>query len=162
MAKQHQVSASIIINSPTEQAWLVLRDFDNVHEWAPTVTESYGIGNKELGVGHGRHCKIKGFGGLDEYITEWSEGKGFDYTVSPVGPLNNATSQWRIDEQGDGQTRLNISLNYETRWGIFGKLMHALMMRSKLKASLNQTVNVVKARVEALSAEDTSGLAAAS
>lgn len=63
------VSAVIDLNASQSNVWEVLQDFPNVYLWAPSVTESHAIGNTASGVGSGRHCKLDGFGEIDEYIT---------------------------------------------------------------------------------------------
>ncbi|NRB42386.1 MAG: SRPBCC family protein [Pseudomonadales bacterium] len=147
---QHQVESTIQINAPVDQVWQILRDFGNV-SWAPGVKSSYSIGKEELGVGTGRHCTLDGFGEIDEYVTLWSEGEGFVYSVSPLGPLNNANSRWWITALSDQQCELNVVLSYDLRFGLFGKLMHGLIMQRKLRASLPDTLEGVKSRAEGVS-----------
>ncbi len=148
--KRLGLNTSIEINVPIEQVWQVLVDFDTVSEWAPGVTESYGIGKERMGVGHGRHCEIKGFGGLDEYITDYEAGRGYTYEVTPLGPLHEFTSQWSINEIGVGKTRLSIAVSYELRFSFVGKLMHKLIVRNKLESSLPEVAEAVKNRAEFL------------
>jgi hypothetical protein len=143
----YQVESTININAPIQQAWQVLRDFGDA-TWAPGVKESYAIGKSEMGVGAGRHCALEGFGEIDEYITHWSEGTGFAYSVSPLGPLNNANSSWWLTEIGEQGCELSIIISYDIRFGLFGRMMHKLIMRSKLETSLPQTAAAVKSRVE--------------
>ncbi|MEE1673394.1 SRPBCC family protein [Agarivorans aestuarii] len=146
---KYKVETSVDINAPVEQVWAVIGDFTNV-AWAPSVTASHPIGRADLGVGAGRHCALQGFGEIDEYITQWSEGQGFVYNVSPLGPLNNGHSSWWIEKVGEN-SRVNIVLSYDLRFGLFGRLLHALVMRKKLKGSLPQTASAIKTRVEGLS-----------
>jgi hypothetical protein len=143
----YQVESTININAPKQQAWQVLRDFSEV-TWAPGVKASYAIGKSEMGVGAGRHCALEGFGEIDEYITHWSEGTGFAYSVTPLGPLNNANSRWWLTEIGEQGCELNVIISYDIRFGLLGRLMHKLIMRSKLETSLPQTTAAVKSRVE--------------
>lgn len=143
----YRVEASIDINAPKENIWQVLSEFTDV-SWAPGVKSSYGIGKEELGVGAGRHCTLEGFGEIDEYITHFSAGEGFVYSVTPLGPLHNTHSSWWITPASNEASRLNIIINYDIRFGIFGRLMHAMMMRRKLQKSMLTTVAAVKDRVE--------------
>lgn len=146
---KYQVSSTIIISASKEEAWAVLRDFPNVYTWAPSVKVSSAIGNvKELGVGAGRHCVLDGFGAIDEYITHWQEGDGLVYDVTPLGPLNNGYSSWWLTQVDEQTTSLEVVISYDLRFGLLGKLMHALVMRSKLEKSLIQGTNSFKTRVE--------------
>ena len=145
---KYQLSTSIDIFAPQEKVWEVLKDFANVYSWVPSVKESYAIGTGSECVGAGRHCVLEGFGEIDEYITQWHNGSGFVYDVSPLGPLDQAFSCWWLTSPGKNVTRLTVTFAYELRFGLFGKIMHKLIMRSKLETSLPQALAALKTRVE--------------
>ncbi len=145
--RKYSISKTIHIKSTQQQAWDVLRDFNNVYTWAPGVEESYGLTVKDKQVGAGRHCKLDGFGEIDEYVIQWDEGTGFVYDVSPLGPLTNALSRWKLVDNGP-TTSLIVELNYDIRFGLIGKIMHKLIMRKKLEESLPDTLNALKKRIE--------------
>ncbi|MCJ8314461.1 MAG: SRPBCC family protein [Saccharospirillaceae bacterium] len=133
-----------MINSSKQTAWLLLSEFDNVYKWIPNISSSKGQGLAKVGVGHGRHCVIDGFGAIDETITLWSEGEGVEFEISPLGPLYGATSRWELTENSNGQTVLTVTLVYSVRFGLFGKMLHSLMMRKKLADNLGSILNTVK------------------
>ena len=145
---KHQVSASVIINARQSQVWELLEDFYDVYSWAPSVKKSHSLNDKELGIGAGRYCELDGFGAIEEYITGWYPGVGFVYQISPLGPLDKSHSSWWLTEMSDGRTELVVTLSYNIRFGIFGKLMHKLVMRKKLEESLPDTLMSVKKKVE--------------
>lgn len=144
----YQLSVSLEINASQQRVWTVLKDFANVYTWVPSVKESYAIGNGSECIGAGRHCLLEGFGEIDEYITQWSQGDGFVYDVSPLGPLDKAFSCWWLNKINDDTTELTVTFAYDLRFGLFGKLMHKLMMRSKLEKSLPLALDALKKRVE--------------
>ncbi len=145
---RYQVSEKIVINAKQETVWQVLKDFANVYTWAPSVKQSYALNEKQEGVGIGRHCKLDGFGDIDEYVTQWKEGSGFVYDVTPLGPINNAFSSWWLHKVGDSCTELEVVLSYDLRFGLFGRIMHKLLMRKKLESSLPDGLKALKTRVE--------------
>ena len=147
-ARQHQLVATITINDTTENVWSVLKDFDHVYTWAPSVEASYGLNEQQHEVGAGRYCKLKGFGEIKEYILAWDEGRGFVYDVTPLGPLHNAISRWKIIPVNERLCQLEVSFKYDIRFGLLGRLMHALVMRKKLETSLPDTLSALKLRVE--------------
>ena len=136
------------INASAAEVWQVIRDFNNVYIWAPAVTASYGITNIDEGVGAGRHCKVKGFGEIDEHVTEWEDGVGFTYSVTPLGPLGDSHSRWVISPVSDNSSVVSLEYSYNLRFGIIGKLMHMLMMRNKLTSGFNEGLGNLKKRVE--------------
>ena len=146
--KQHSLKSIVTINAPIKEAWHVLADFNNVYTWAPGVSESHGLGSKEQQIGAARYCKLADFGTIDEVVTQWQEGQGFTYTVSALGPLNNAISRWVLVEVDAQTSRLEAELAYDIRFGLFGKMMHRLVMRKKLEVSLPQTLEAFKKRIE--------------
>ncbi|OUS24133.1 hypothetical protein A9R01_16010 ['Osedax' symbiont bacterium Rs2_46_30_T18] len=145
---KHQVSASVIINASQRQVWELLEDFYDVYTWVPTVKKSHSLNDKELGIGAGRFCELDGFGSIEEYITAWYPGVGFVYRITPLGPLDKSHSSWWLTQMPDGRTELAVALSYNIRFGLFGKVMHKLVMRKKLEESLPGTLLAVKHKVE--------------
>lgn len=145
--RNFSINKTVHIKTTKPKAWEVLKDFNNVYTWAPGVEESFGLTIKQAQVGAGRHCKLDGFGEIDEYVVEWNEGTGFVYDVTPLGPLTNALSRWELLDNG-ATTTLKVELNYDIRFGLLGKLMHKLIMRKKLEESLPDTLNALKTRIE--------------
>ena len=145
---QHQIASTIDINAPQEQVWAVLKDFANVYQWAPGVKESHAIGVIAESVGAGRHCVLEEFGKVDEFVTEWHEGNGFVYDVTPLGPLDKSFSCWWLESSNDNVTRLTASFAYNIRFGLIGKAMHKLMMRPKLEKAFPEVLDALKAHVE--------------
>ncbi len=150
LSGKYEVSSSVLLDASQSEVWSVLEDFSNVSSWAPAVSESYAIGKGEKCVGAGRHCKLDGFGAIDEIITLWKEGTGFVYNVTPLGPLDTSHSCWWLTEITPGKCRLDVTLSYNIRFGLFGKMMHAMIMRKKLEESLPDTLQAVKTRVTEL------------
>ncbi|OUS40509.1 hypothetical protein A9R00_05615 [Oleispira antarctica] len=146
--KQHGFNAIVNINAPKNELWAVLEDFNNVYQWAPGVSKSHALGDKRQEVGAARYCKLEDFGEIDEVITEWHQGEGFTYTVSALGPLNNAVSRWTLMTVDANTTQLEVEFAYDIRFGIFGKMMHALVMQKKLHTSLPQTLQDFKNHME--------------
>ena len=143
-----KVTSKLTIKANKDKVWQVLKDFPNVYTWAPSVKNSYALNSKEQGVGAGRYCELDGFGEIEEMVTQWNEGEGFVYDVTPLGPLNNAFSSWWLAEMNNGTTVLTVTLSYDIRFGVFGKMMHKLVMRKKLEDSLPTALEALKERVE--------------
>jgi len=146
---QYEVNAKLVIDSEITSTWQVLANFYDVYTWVPGVSKSYALNDLPLGVGAARYCKLDDFGSIEEQITHWVDQVGFVYTISPLGPLNNAISRWWLTPLTNGQTLLEVTLKYDIRFGIFGKMMHKLVMRNKLEKSLPDTLVAVKKQVEA-------------
>ena len=159
LSGKYEVESEIIIDASTAAVWDVLKEFGSVSEWAPAVSKSYYLDSQTSGVGTGRHCDIDGLGSIDEVVTDWQEGVGFSYSVTPLGPLGKSNSTWRLTRVGDSKTKLQVILSYDLRFGLLGKILHKLVMRRKLEQSLPDTLAAFKDRLAAVSSS--SPLAAA-
>lgn len=145
---KYEVKTAIIINTPAATVWDVLKDFGNVSDWAPTVSESHYLTIQTEGVGTERHCHVVGFGNIQEHVTDWYEGQGFAYSVTALGPLAESTSSWWLTRIDDETTKLEVVFSYDIRFGLFGKILHKLVMRKKLEKSLPETLAATKKHVE--------------
>ena len=146
--KKHQFTTDIVVNAPAAAVWDVLGDFPSVTTWAPSVVASYAIDGRERGPNAARHCDIKGFGGIDETITEWEEGRGFTYEVTPIGPIGRSHSTWTIEPIDQNRSRVRVRFTWVTRFGPIGALMNALMVRRKLSQGAADALAALKKRVE--------------
>jgi hypothetical protein len=144
---KYEVISEVIINASTDEVWDVLKKFGSVSDWAPAVSKSYYVGSQQAGVGTKRHCEIDGFGGLDEVVTDWQEGVGFAYSVTPLGPLDKSNSSWWLTRIGDSSSKLEVTFSYDLRFGLLGKILHKLVMRRKLEKSLPDTLAAVKSHL---------------
>ena len=94
-----------------------------------------------------RHCDVAGFGGIEESIIEWNEGREFTYVFTGVGPISEWYSTWSVKPQGD-KTLVYTELRYRVRFGPLGALMNALIMRRKLGQSLVNSLAGLKHHVK--------------
>ena len=141
-----KVSGQIVIDAPAERVWEVLADFGGVEKWAPGVARSYSTSDSNSGDDAARHCDIPGFGGVEEYITEWNEGVGFTYRVEPFGLIDESTSTWKITPQGD-MTLVYTELNVNMRYGVLGSLMERLFVKRKIENGTRNALAGLKRHV---------------
>lgn len=138
----------LTINAPLSKVWDVLADFDNVYTWAPSVEHSHALNDKSKVEGAGRVCSIKGFGKVNEEITQWNESKGIEFTVSDLGPLKNTLCHFQIKALNPTTTQLDMTFDYDLKFGVFGKALHSLLMKNRLATSLDHTLGAFKTRIE--------------
>ncbi len=146
--KKNQFTVDIIVNAPAPAVWEVLGDFSSVSTWAPAVTESHSINGGDRGPNAARHCEVKGFGGIDEFITEWKEGRGLAYEVKPFGPMAGIEAKWVIVPMGGERSRVGFALKWGMRFGPIGALMNAMMVKRNMAKTARQTIEALKKRVE--------------
>jgi uncharacterized membrane protein len=139
---------TLTINAPLNQVWEVLADFNNVYTWAPSVEHSHALNDKNQQVGAGRVCSIKGFGNVSEEITQWNDHQGVEFTVSDLGPLKNTLCHFKISAEKHNQTQLDMTFDYDLKFGVFGKALHRFFMKNRLNTSLEHTLEAFKSRIE--------------
>ncbi|KZM42139.1 hypothetical protein OA92_13105 [Marinomonas sp. SBI22] len=145
---KYYLQKSIMINATQEAVWAVISEFNNVYTWAPSVEHSTALNDKYQSVGSGRVCHIKGFGTVEETVTQWHEGKGFEFVFEKLGPMAKCVCDFSIEKVGNQQSKLTVTFQYTLRFGIFGSLLHALVLKNKLAVSLGHTIEALKTRIE--------------
>ncbi len=142
-----KVTAEVLIDAPAQKVWEVLADFGGIYKWAPGITNSYSTSESNGGPEASRHCDIAGFGSVEEYVAEWTEGTGFGYRATPVGPIGESLSRWSVTPQGN-KALAHGDLEYTVRFGPIGALMHKLFMRRALQKGMRKALAGLKHRVE--------------
>lgn len=142
------IAADAVVQTPATSVWDVIADFSAVDTWAPQVTKSYALGKKDRGVGAERYCDIKGFGSIEEVVTEWIDGRSLTYRVTPLGPLGVSHNRWTVVKIDESSCEVVVELGYDVRFGLVGKLLHTLMMRGKLEEAFPKSLEALKTRVE--------------
>lgn len=148
MPGRYRHQATVVINASAADTWAVMADFSAADNWAPQVTNSYALGDSDKGIGAGRHCDIQGFGGVQEYITEWTEGESYVYEVTPLGPLGRSFSHWSVEPISANQCRATTAVALDVRFGILGRIMYHLVLKSKLNGGVKAALGALKTRVE--------------
>ena len=141
------IEQETFIDAPPDRVWAVLSDFGNPQAWSPNVTHSVVLGEQQRGVGCERSCTVPGFGEVTERAAEWSEGERITIEGLGIPMMRRFASTWAIEPAGDG-THLRATLEYEPRFGPFGRLVAALVMRRKIGAALRSSLAGLKYHVE--------------
>ncbi len=141
-----KAEAQIVIDAPVQQVWEVLADFGGIYRWAPLVTNSYSTSANNSGPEASRHRDMAGQG-IDEYITEWNQGRDFTYFAAGVGLIIGPSTTWSVEPQGD-KTLVHTELRYGLGLGPLGVLMNALIYRRKFEQALEKALAGLKHHVK--------------
>jgi hypothetical protein len=131
MDYSHSYSLEMPIALPA--AWQKLRDLGVAHHYVPGLTGTEITTAAREGVGASRRVFQSGGRWLDETVTEWVEGHGFEIRLhhgseGMVAPFREATFRYWLDASGTSGTRLTLTLAYSLRWGFFGRVLERLAM----------------------------------
>jgi hypothetical protein len=129
----HSHSYSLEMPLPLDAAWLRLRDLGVAHHYVPGLTGTEITTALKEGVGASRRVHQTGGGWIDETVTSWTEGHGFDIRLhrgeeGMVAPFREASFRYWLEDAGASRTRLVLTLSYSLRWGMFGTLLERLAM----------------------------------
>jgi len=138
---KHSHSYSLEMALPREAAWQKLRDLSVAHHYVPGLTGTEIRTALKEGVGASRRVFQGGGRWLDETVTEWAEGQGFEIRLhraeqGMVAPFREANFRYWLEDAGPSTTRLVLTLSYTLRWGVFGALLERLAMGRGVSANL--------------------------
>jgi ligand-binding SRPBCC domain-containing protein len=139
----------ILIKAPVERIWEVLAKPDLLHKYDPTVRKSVLISNARTNLGASRRVDmLDGKNWFEEKITEYKPNNALTYELTacsfPIHKLKHSYSFQKIGEQ----TRVVQEMQYSVKFGLFGKLLDALMIRKQSDAGIKKFFAGLKSYVE--------------
>ncbi len=139
--------SKIEIAAPPAAVWAVLSDFHGLTKWARGV-KVQPLGSTQTGLGTGRRATIPGLGTVDEVVIQWEPEQRLSYSVTPVSVFGPGIARWRLEPAGPGKTRVTERFEYDMRFGIFGALLRALVVKRKLAEAQPNMLQQFKKGVE--------------
>jgi hypothetical protein len=132
-ALRHDIRA----NCAPGKVWALLGDLEVVQRYNPTVRAASIEGERRSGVGAMRSCELVPSGRIVERVTHWEDGRAVGLEVAESDwPIHFMRWVTRIEPDGDG-TRITQELEYKVKFGPVGWLLDRLVMRRKLRATLD-------------------------
>ena len=127
----------IYANCDPERVWAVLSDLESVAHYNPTVRSANVLGPQTTGVGAKRSCSLIPKGTVVERVTHWQPGAQLGLEVAESDwPVHFMRWVTRV-EAAEGRTRITQTLSYKVKFGPLGWLLDALVMKPKLRATLD-------------------------
>lgn len=127
-----EVSTSIVIDIPREQAWEKLRDISLPHNYVPGIVKTEIVSDDAEGVGASRYVYRNARSYIQETVEEWNEGQGFLIRLhkgdKPAPPFRSAWFRYQLDDQGEDQTLFTASMGFELPWGPVGAFLEKRMV----------------------------------
>jgi carbon monoxide dehydrogenase subunit G len=137
LPSRSELKHEVRIAASASKVWQILADLEAVQHYNQTVKAAHRIGEKkELGAMRG--CDLKDGGSVKETVVGFEEGKAItmELTESPW-PVRNM--QWRTSLTKDGgETVVSQIMTYEMKLGPIGKLLNAVVMKSKINKTIGE------------------------
>ncbi|MDX1698420.1 MAG: SRPBCC family protein [Thiohalobacterales bacterium] len=119
-----EVSSTVTIDIPRQQAWQKLRDISLPHNYVPGIVKTEIVSDQREGVGASRYVYRNEKSYIQETVTEWNDGEGFLIRLhrgdKPAPPFRNAWFRYHLADAGDNVTAFTASMGFELPWGGVG------------------------------------------
>lgn len=138
----------IKINAPLERVWKAAADLEAIKHYNPMIKSVRYISPNREGIGAARHCDFKDGKYVKERITAWEPMRTMTIEMYehqwPVKFMN-----WRLTLKQEGNSTLaSQDMEYKMKFGMFGKLLNALIMRKKMDQGAGGVFQEFKRYVE--------------
>ncbi|MDX1528976.1 MAG: SRPBCC family protein [Gammaproteobacteria bacterium] len=148
-----QFTESIAISAAPEAVWSALADIGNICEWNPGVKNSEQTSQGDVGVGATRRCQLGGRNYLNEEIILFEPGRRMSIRITDTNlPFKSAEIRFALTANGN-QTIVEVTPDYQLKFGIIGRLLDALMGRSQYRKGMRELLQGLKEFVESRRAD---------
>jgi ribosome-associated toxin RatA of RatAB toxin-antitoxin module len=121
---------AITINAPVDKIWDALSDIEELEKYDPTVKKSIALSQARIGIGATRKVSMKdGKNWFEENVTVWKPNEALTYELTACSfPVHKLKHSYEFEQKGN-QIRVTQVMEYQIKYGIFGKILDVLMIR---------------------------------
>jgi ribosome-associated toxin RatA of RatAB toxin-antitoxin module len=139
----------IVIDASIERIWTILATVGELQNYDPTVRTSTVISEASTDIGAARRVVMRdGKHWFSERITVCKPNEALTYQLTgcnfPIEGLRHSYSFERIGRQ----IKVTQVMEYETRFGFFGRLMDVLILRTQSDVGVKRFLNGLKEYAE--------------
>ena len=139
---------TIEISAAQEHVWEVLADIGTICEWNPGVKDSKQTSPGDVSVGATRHCDLGGRNYLDEEVVEFAPDSHITIRITDTNlPFKSADIRFSLVSAG-ANTLVTVSPDYQLKYGLVGRILDTLVVRSQYRKGMQGLLQGLKARVE--------------
>ena len=133
------IKNEITINAPIEKIWNALTDLELLDKYDPTVKKSSLLSDQKTGIDAKRKVHmLDGKNWFDEKITVFEKDSALTYQLTDCSfPIKGLKHSYSFEKIGD-QTKVKQTMEYTVKFGLFGKLLDALMIRKQSDAGIKK------------------------
>jgi len=138
----------ISISATREKIWDVLADIGSIHRWNPGVVQSRRTNAGDIDVGARRRCELGGRNFLDEEVIEFERPHKLSIRITDSSlPFKSADIRFSL-ESAEALTTVTVSPKYELKFGWFGRILDAVMVRPMYRNGMVGLLHGLKEHVE--------------
>ena len=122
----------ITINAPVEKIWEALSNIEELDKFDPTVKKSTALTAEKNGIGAKRKVNMMdGKNWFDETCTVWKPNEALTYELTACSfPVHKLKHSYSFEKIGS-QIKVRQVMEYQIKFGFFGKILDALMIRKQ-------------------------------
>lgn len=127
------VSATQTINVDLTAVWPLISDVTQIAHWHPSIASVDLLTAKPTGLHAARRCNFKDGTSVREEVVDLSEAKKIRFRLSEFSvPMKRLELQIETTAASVRATSVTLSLHYEVKFGLLGRLLGATVMRREL------------------------------
>ena len=139
---------SAVIESTPAKVWEILASLATLELYDPAVAKSQIVSPSQTGPGAMRRCELVAGGWFEEKIVAWNPPTGLSFQlVSCSLPVRHLVHSYVLSPSGTG-TLVQQRMEYQLKFGPVGRVMDALMVRSKWDTGIKSFFAGLKAYAE--------------
>lgn len=130
---QHVTATRLVPASP-EKLWALLSDVTTVARWNPGVASADLLSDRPTGLHAARRCHFYDGSSVREEVVDLTEGRSVRLALSEFSlPMKRLEAEFSVAPSAAGASEVSFTLHYEVKFGAFGRLLGATVMRGELK-----------------------------
>ena len=139
----------IKINAPMEKIWDALTNIELLEEYDPTVKKSTAITAQKSGIGAKRKVMmLDGKNWFEESVIFFKPMETLAYQLTACSfPIENLKHTYSF-EKIDNQIKVKQVMEYQIKFGFFGKILDSLMVRKQSDSGIKKFMAGLKSYTE--------------
>ena len=139
----------ITINAPIEKIWETLSEMEGLENLDPNVKKSVALSQTKSGIGASRKVNMQdGKNWFEEKITASKPNEILTYELTACSfPVQKLKYTYYL-ERMDNQVKVKQVMEYQIKFGLFGKLLDSLMIRKRYTQGIKQFFAGLKSYTE--------------
>ena len=139
----------ITISAPMEKIWHALTEVDMLDKYDPTVKKSTPLSETKNGIGAKRRVyMLDGKNWFEELCTVHQLNEALTYELTACSfPVHKLEHSYSFEKVGN-QVKVKQVMQYEMKFGVFGRMMDTLMVRKQSDKGIKRFFEGLKSFTE--------------
>jgi ribosome-associated toxin RatA of RatAB toxin-antitoxin module len=139
----------ITVNASVDKVWTMLTDLELLDQYDPTVKKSTLVSSKKTGIGAKRKVlMLDGKNWFDEKVIVFKPNEALTYQLTDCSfPIAGLKHSYSFEKIGN-RTKVQQVMEYTVKFGLFGKLLDAMMIRKQSDAGIKKFFAGLKSYAE--------------